>query len=481
MTKIVIICVVVLAIAGIALLQFLRAERDSAQSEPGFREFVKDPQLWNEMLDANAGASQLASEAESWGEDQLAEEVERYVFSPKTKRDLWAIGRQLGEMSPKTNDALLNILRDQTNETRLAQLRPGDFLEEAPVMRVCELFDGNMPAEAIELLTPYLSHESDQIRKDCILSVAESGLPEALPAIRRALADEDEYVRSYALMGMKRAIENDKLSDEIRFGVVADLDRLVAQDLNVEDAARLMAQLDPKHAEDFLLSDSVLNTEKRYLHEVLRVVGQFDFEIRREKVKSLVETYAGREMTYPNTYALGESLALLGSFREPDDEQILERYSKHEEDRVSDGAARGLISFHNLKGFEERIWEKEQAGGWESLTKEQQMYVAVFWLDSEVNNGGHSQYFFNSAGDNWQTALDGLKAMGFKERLGIFQGVLDLFGDKKPLTDRGKRQDQLSVVYSKHEEAFDQFDSAYYKASESVEVFSTRFVIQNAD
>lgn len=480
MAKFVIIGVVVLGIAGVALFQFIRGQANSDQSEPGFREFVKDPALWDEMIDASEKSSIAAEKANSWGSDQLAKQVEQYVFSPETKRELWALGRQLRELSPKTNDVLIGILNDKSNAERLLELRPGDLLEEAPVTRVCELFDGNMPPEAIQLITPYVSHDSDQVRKDCILAIAESGLPEALPAIIRALSDKDEYVRSYALMGMKRAIESNKLSDEIESGVIADLDRLVATDLNVEDAARLMAQLDPSHAEQFLLSDLVLDTDKRYLHEVLRVIGQFDFKIPHGTVTSLIGTYADREMKYPNTYALGESLALLGTFRTPEDEQTLEKYSNHEEDRVSEGAARGLLAFHDLKGFEERIWEQEKAGGWESLNKEQQMYIAVFWLDSEVNNGGHSQYFFNSAGENWQLALDGLREMGFKERLEIFEGVLKLFGAQKPLADRGKRQRQLATVYTKHEDDFDKFDSAYYKASESVEVLSTRFVIQNA-
>jgi hypothetical protein len=481
MTKFVIIAVVVLAVAGFVLVQLFRDRKEPPQAESGFREFVKNLDLWNEMLEANEDADSAAAEAAEWNEDQLAKEVERYVFSSKKKRDLWSIGRQLGELSPKTNDALLNILKDKANEAKLAELRPGDLLEDAPVMRLCELFDGNMPAEAIELLEPYLAHESDQIRKDCILAVAESGWPEALPAIKRALADGDEYVRSYSLMGMGRAIKSGALSEEIRDGVIVDLERLVTSDQNVEKAAGLMAQLDPTHAEEFLLSDAVLDTEKRYLHEVLRVIGQFDFKVNREKVQSLIETYAAREMEYPNTYVLGESLALLGRFRDASDARTLEQYSNHKDERVSDGAAQGLIAFHDLQGFEDRIWEQERSDSWGALCKEQQMYLAVFWLNAEVNNGGHSQYFFNSAGDNWQLALDGLKAMGFQERLKIFEGVLKLFGDNRPFTDQDKRQTQLSVVYSKHEEAFDQFDSAYYKASESVEVFSTRFVIQHAD
>ena len=336
-------------------------------------------------------------------------------------------------------------------------------------MRVSSRFDGNLP-----------THESDEIRKTCILAIAASGLAEALPAIKQSLADDDEHVRSYALMGMERAKEADKLSTEISSGVLSDLENLISSGRNVGDAARLLAQFDATRAESFLLSKTVLDTEKPYLHEILRVIWRFDLAIQRETVKSLIATYAGRQMKYPNTYALGESLTLLGGFNFAEDLTQIEEYLNHSNDVVSDGAARGLLAFHGLTGFEDRIWEKEDSSGWDSLSREQKMYLAVFALDAEVNNGGHSQYFFNSAGDHWQLAFDGLEAMGFEERLEIFKGVLKLFGNQKPFSDRGRRQDQLANVYTKHEDAFDEFDSRYYKASESVEVLSTRFVIQNA-
>ncbi|PQO45352.1 hypothetical protein C5Y93_15325 [Blastopirellula marina] len=280
---------------------------------------------------------------------------------------------------------------------------------------------------------------------------------------------------------MERAVMEERLSPEIRSGIVGDLEKVVLSDREVKKAAQLLSRIDPKQAETFLLSDRVMDTESGSLHEVLGVIGEFDFPIPREKVKSLVATYAGREMEYPNTYALGESLELLGKFQNREDEELLLEYADHDEDRVSDGAAAGLLAFHGLEDFQECMWEQEEAGGWESLNHQQQLYLAVFLLNAEVNNGGHSQYFFNSTGDSWPLALEGLQTMGFRKRLQIFEGVLELFGDQKPLTDRDKRLDQLAKVFRQNEDAFDAFDSQYYAAEESFDVYSMRFVIQNAD
>lgn len=83
MPKFFIIAVVVLAVAGFALVQLLRNRIEPAQTESGFRDFIKDPDLWNEMSKANEDASIGAADAAEWNEDQLAKEVEHYVFSPK--------------------------------------------------------------------------------------------------------------------------------------------------------------------------------------------------------------------------------------------------------------------------------------------------------------------------------------------------------------------------------------------------------------
>jgi hypothetical protein len=108
------------------------------------------------------------------------------------------------------------------------------------------------------------------------------------------------------------------------------------------------------------------------------------------------------------------------------------------------------------------------------------MYLAVYMLDSEVNNGGFSQFFFNSSGNHWQEAMNGLKSFGMVERAAMFQKVLDLFEANGPSTDRSVRQTELSNAFRKYEKEFSKFDSGYYKLQENVEVMSLRFVIQNA-
>jgi len=49
------------------------------------------------------------------------------------------------------------------------------------------------------------------------------------------------------------------------------------------------------------------------------------------------------------------------------------------------------------------------------FSKQQQYVFAIDWYQSEVDNGGHKQFFFNATGIVFQEALDGLQAIGAYE------------------------------------------------------------------
>lgn len=463
---------ILVGIGGLILLTVVAAviaTRIKKQKDKlGFREFVKQPELFDEYVAEMEGEELAENEFASWGEDEISEQINRYVSGADDSRGLRSA---LQSLTPKTHAPLIGIL----NKGRVKRKR----LDAAAIERLCELFDGTIPVEAISLLEPYLTHESDRIRKECVLAVAESGRAEALPAMKRALKDEDEFVRSYALIGLGRAIQANRLASEVVDGILPDLEELVRKDQNGDKAPALLAQLDPKRATQFFLSAELFDADKRQLYNVLRVINAFDLEVSRDQILSLIQELRTREMDFPNDYAFGESLALLGRFKVAEDEVELQKYSEHPNEEVAEGAARGIVAANDLGDFRNRIWEKEEAG--QPLTTEQQHYKAVLILDAEVNNGGHSQYFFNSSGDQWQSALEGLKAMGFKERLSVFEDVLKLFGEDGLTVDRSKRSGQLADVYTEHEESFDELDGRYYQSEENVEVMMMRYVVRNAE
>ena len=80
-----------------------------------------------------------------------------------------------------------------------------DSALDTPISRLCTILDQETPppAEAAELLSPFLESESDDIRKNVAMTIGSIGAAEGIPGLRRALADENEYVRGRALMGIK--------------------------------------------------------------------------------------------------------------------------------------------------------------------------------------------------------------------------------------------------------------------------------------
>jgi hypothetical protein len=105
----------------------------------------------------------------------------------------------------------------------------------------------------------------------------------------------------------------------------------------------------------------------------------------------------------------------------------------------------------------------------------------VFIYDAEVNNGGHSQYFVNSSGDHWESALDGLKAIGADSRAKILEEATGLFGAAGPSADNASRHRQLAAFSGQHDRSLDELDRRYYSCNENIEALLAQYALKNKD
>ena len=80
--------------------------------------------------------------------------------------------------------------------------------------------------------------------------------------------------------------------------------------------------------------------------------------------------------------------------------------------------------------------------------------VAFGRLRAEINNGGFSQYFFNSSGDSAPDALAAAGAMGATEVAALLGRAMALLGDPYPLA-RASRQQRLEELEDMAEEPFE--------------------------
>ena len=447
----------------------------------GFKDVVKNPEYWDAASQARQEADEAAEAAKTWSDDQVASATRHFVLEVSTSREAWGEARILRELGQRTHPTVLNLLGDEKIYDRLVKPTGEDLVPEAPFNRACDILGDEPPQEAVAALAPFLNDPSEQIRKDAALAIAKTGAAEIIPHVRKAFSDADEYVRSYALMGLEFSLNRDGLAESVPGELFSDVKTLLKKGHNSDKAADILFRLDSEEAKDYFLSSDVFRADSRIVHEVLETLANAKVPVHRELLLGLISALDTSDLKYPRTYALGEALRLLGQIQNPEDREFLSARLTHSEDRVAEGAAAGLLCSHGLEGFEQRIWESEEKSGYDSLPDHQRYYSAVFMCDAEINNGGLAQYFVNSSGDHWRDALAGLEAIGSKVRLGVVREAISLFGPDGPSEDRDNRQEQLSKIYKKNDSIFEALETRYYNSAEVVEVLATRFVLANPD
>lgn len=99
------------------------------------------------------------------------------------------------------------------------------------------------------------------------------------------------------------------------------------------------------------------------------------------------------------------------------------------------------------------------------FSKEQRYVIAIEWYLSEVNNGGHDQFYFNSTGIVWKDALEGLKEIGIDEAAVILEESIQRMGGD-PSFSREVRQKQLENL----EPDFEDLDTKFYDLEEKIDI-----------
>lgn len=120
------------------------------------------------------------------------------------------------------------------------------------------------------------------------------------------------------------------------------------------------------------------------------------------------------------------------------------------------------------RGTLERRWGEV---GFDSLLPEERDFLFLWFLNTEVFNGGLVQYFDNSAGDTALQALSALSAVGATRAHDILKRAIaafDLVGGYVP--DRWARIDRLRGDYDPAESrpterALDALTEEYYEAA----------------
>jgi len=117
---------------------------------------------------------------------------------------------------------------------------------------------------------------------------------------------------------------------------------------------------------------------------------------------------------------------------------------------------RWLIALSENRGT--KFWKLP----FEKLTDAERVFVAIWGLEADVNNGGFSQYYFNSHGDNSAYAPAALRAVGANAMARIVDDANTVFGRAGPPTDREARQRAIETLGSAAEETWGKLDAEFF-------------------
>lgn len=113
----------------------------------------------------------------------------------------------------------------------------------------------------------------------------------------------------------------------------------------------------------------------------------------------------------------------------------------------------------------------------EQFSNQQRLIFAVDSYISEVYNGGHEQFFFNSTGVVWRDALEGLEAMGAQEAVLILKRAVGRFFCEIPDDADARRK----LMYDIEEELFEEDDQDFYNMSVDLNKLEKTYIKQNAE
>jgi len=120
--------------------------------------------------------------------------------------------------------------------------------------------------------------------------------------------------------------------------------------------------------------------------------------------------------------------------------------------------------------------EDQYRKGLEPFTSPQRYVFAICWYMTEVNNGGHDQFYYNSTGLTWEDAMNGFQEIGAHENYAIIRASADAMGGN-PSKDRDERQDEME----RYEPDFSELDKRYYASEGSLVEKLNAYIKQNVE
>ncbi len=452
-TNLLIVAAILLGGTIVALVLLIRRNR-----RRGFRDWIRDPASFYEEAARRQAEVDVHVPADV-GESEIRAQIDKLLDSKESRR----AGAWLKQAGHRAAPLVAEALRDSRF---LTSRRPDDhWFAKSGLDHLIQTAEGIASPLTVDPLADLLRNEDKELRKEAALALGSIGHDACVGPVLRALEDADENVRSYAIIGIQRAIKADRASAAFLTGIFRGVAPLMEQKSTDFDgtAASILLRADREQSEAFLLSGRVLRQDNPALTSVLRALGRDGVLIPEDTLSRLEAELSPGSHAYPHDRAYGQVLLAMAAARHPDAQAKVRAALDAPSTDVQERAAEALGKLRGIENAHAFVCQLREQVGWKGLTDMQRHYLAVSMLEAEVDNGGFSQYFFNSFSDWCYDALAGLNAIGARRTVPLLEKAMSLFGPDGPHPDRFQRQQQLARMADSCEKEFDALEDEFYK------------------
>ena len=451
-----------LAIAIVLILRWLQSRK---QNQSGFEDAVENPDLWDSMNEHFQQRDRELEQARHWSDDEIALALEQYVFKlhhSDDDHDEWF--EKLSQQPEKASGLALQALGDPDLQSRLRREPRG----EPALFRAVELLmlapSKKAPAQVRRLLTA----SDERVRGKAMQWLAQVAdgtcVDELLDGLR------NQASRANVLNGLLQGKHppGSRIAIDMFQPLATLLTEQVDDDDDYELATELLLGWDRERALAHLEEAGILNPAHKAFSHSLRAMLTAGVSLSRERLHGLWQVI---EQPGGSKFDALPVLQMLASHRNESDLPLLHDIFEREHP-TSEAAAKALLTYHNLQNWAQTVAHLPR----NQRSDAQQKAIAAFHYDSNVRGGGHSQFFFNSSGDNWQETLTALESVGDLARLQILSEAISRFPEP-PSSDRETRQIQLARLTQASGEPFDDLDARYNAVPRPAEVSIARLVL----
>jgi hypothetical protein len=348
-----------------------------------------------------------------------------------------------------------------------------------------DVLDGSAMETALDLLEPFglpevgvleraLRHPDERFRQRALYHLARCGNDDAIAALRAGLKSSSEC-RTWTLLGLEFLKCSPRGSKKFRAALFEAAVPLLDDD---EYAPRVLLALDPARARLLLLGPAVFRSENKNLYKVLQALKDARVPVPASQLRSLLAGLKKKATDFPFDSAYADGLILLAQMEGSRCKDLIADAEAWGNGRVKQAAAEASAIVAGVAGADQFVNELYERKGVQGLTEPQLNYLALSWLDAEVNNGGFSQYYFNSSGDLARHAAKAATAVGAPKLAKIVEDANALFGRNGPDPDRDKRMDQVSKI---NLDALGELDKRYYKCPERLSEILPKYAAAHAE